>query len=125
MCPETTTYVSSSYYIYVLTLLHTCPHGRGAGGADVCIEPLSIPQQTTICVFSYYYIRVRTLLYMCRHTRAISLYLSLNKLLYKCPHAPIYLAASNSCMCPHATGAGGAHVFIEPLSIPQQHRRVQ
>ena len=44
MCPHTSIYVSSCYYICVLMLLYMCPH-------------------TSIYVSSYYYICVRMLLY--------------------------------------------------------------
>jgi hypothetical protein len=47
MCPHTTIYVSSYYYICVLILLHTCPH-------------------TTTYVSAYYY--VASHYYMCPHT---------------------------------------------------------
>jgi hypothetical protein len=49
VCPHTTMYVSSYYYLCVLILLYMCPH-------------------TTMYVSSYYFTFPHTTLYMCPHT---------------------------------------------------------
>jgi hypothetical protein len=67
VCPRTTVYVSSYYYIR--------PH------TSVCFH-------TTIYVSSYYYICVLILLYMCPHTTVCVLIL-----LYMCPHTIIYVSS--------------------------------
>jgi len=63
--------------------------------------------------------------YMCPHTTAIEpLSIPQQTAMYVSSRPYISSVLTlYACMCPHATGAGGAHVFVEPVSIPQQHRR--
>ncbi len=97
MCPHTTTYVSSYYYVCVLVLLY------------ICVLVLLVSSHyymcphTTIYVSSFYYICVLILLYMsscysmCPHTTVSSYYMR--------PHTGEQVSRdpSRKCMCPRTT----------------------
>jgi hypothetical protein len=94
MCPHTTIYVSSYYYICVLILLYMCPH--------MC-------PHTTIYVSSYYYMCPRTT----KQAGPVDLptnenYICVLILLYMCPRTtkqagPVDLPTNENYTCPHTT----------------------
>jgi len=102
MCPHTTIYVSSYYYICVSRFAQTAqtPTSRrtNARGAH-----------TTINVSSYYYICVLILRYMCPHNPVlILLYVSS----YSRPHTTIYVSSYSR---PHTTTS---YYYICVLILP-------
>ncbi len=116
MCPHTTTYVSSYYYICVLVLLHMCPHTTTYVSSDynICVLILQhMCLHTTICVL--------ILQYMCPHTTICVLIL-----LYMCPHTSIYVSSYYYIcvlvllyVCPHTTTGSGERCGgdLQPLRM--------
>ncbi len=88
ICPHTTTYVSSYYYICVIlltcfhTLLHMCPH------AAIHVSSYCYVSAYCLRVSANYNIYVRILLHMCPHTNICVLIL-----LYMCPQTAMYVSS--------------------------------
>ena len=95
MCPRTTIYVSSYYYISVLILLYMCPHTPiyVSSSYYICVltlflEPLRTPSPREFFQVWLVYVCVRIPLHMCPHTTIIvSSYYDV------CPHTTTYVSS--------------------------------
>ncbi len=144
ICPHTTLYVSSYYYISVLILLYICPHTTIHVCVLILLYILSahvaycsgvlivtdiyryIYRYIPICVSSYYmlsahvalsayyYICVFILLYMCLHTTILTT-IYVSSYYYIYVHILLYT-------CPHTTvhslsSRRSAHIYIRHIPI--------
>jgi hypothetical protein len=131
ICPYTTIYVSSCYYICVPILLHMCPHTiiiNVSAYYYICVLillylcahlrrlccwqlflPLYMCAHTTINVSSYYYMCVLILLYMCPHATTY-----MSSYYYLCSHTTAYVSAYyHICVLIYAASAAGKRVALD------------